>query len=108
MHSVMDPRITRLLAGAFLLAAGCGGGVSAPADASTSTDSGQCLGDAGLGADASCAPGDCCGVGLACVEGVCSSECAAYGHACSATKPCCMPPPPNVEVCNGLGMCQTL
>ncbi len=55
-----------------------------------------------------CTAKDCCGVGLACVAGVCSTSCAAYGHVCSVAMPCCMAPPPNKEVCNSLGYCQTI
>ncbi|MGO8993999.1 MAG: hypothetical protein ACLQVI_11770 [Polyangiaceae bacterium] len=66
-------------------------------------DTGTCL-----GAGQSCTAATCCGVGLACVGGTCSTSCAAYGHACSTANPCCMSSPPDVEVCNGIGYCQTI
>jgi hypothetical protein len=77
----------------------------APHDSATTdspTDASTCL-----GVGQSCTPADCCGVDLACVSGNCSTDCAAYGHPCSAAMPCCMAPRPNVEVCNSLGYCQT-
>jgi hypothetical protein len=74
------------------------------ADTGAAADAGACL-EAG----AACSASDCCGVDLACVESVCSSNCAGYGHSCSASLPCCTAPPPDTEVCNKTtGLCQTI
>jgi hypothetical protein len=92
-----------------LSGAACGPVINVKTDAGTDagpTDAGvTCLtvGDAGD----SCTVSGCCGVGLACVSGTCSTECAAYGHPCSSAMPCCEAPSPNIEVCNNLGYCQT-